>query len=156
MHDVCASHLLGVCVEGDGHVQQQLSVLHSADKVLNANFQVSGCLVDLLWVTLPSLSQLLRRLQQLVCVGVCVLQEKHTRRKTHQTLFIHTSKYIDFVTHLSISACCVYYGWITPQSKSLNAKWPTDSPFLTFIKHIICICCCSYVQILFTCTFELN
>lgn len=82
---VCAFHLLGVCVEGDGHVQQQLPVFHSADKVLNANFQVSGCLVDLLWVALSSLSQLLRRLQQLVCVSVRVLQEKHTQKKKQNT-----------------------------------------------------------------------
>lgn len=67
-------HLLGVCVEGDGHVQQQLPVFDSADKVLDSDFQVSGCLVDLLRVALSGLSQLLGCLQQLVCISVCVLE----------------------------------------------------------------------------------
>lgn len=68
------AHLFGVCVEGDGHVQQQLPVFDSPDKVLDSDLQVSGCLVDLLGVALSGLSQLLSRLQQLVCVGVCVLK----------------------------------------------------------------------------------
>lgn len=68
------SHLLGVCVKGDRHVQQQLPVFDSADKVLDSDFQVSGCLVDFLRVALSSLSQLLSRLQQFVCISVCVLK----------------------------------------------------------------------------------
>lgn len=71
---VCVSHLLGVRVEGDGHVQQQLPVFDPPDKVLDSDFQVSGRLVDLLGVALSGLSQLLSRLQQLVCISVRVLK----------------------------------------------------------------------------------
>lgn len=71
---VWVSHLLGVCVEGDRHVEQQLPVFDSADEVLDSDLQVSGCLVDLLGVALSGLSQLLSCLQQLVCVSVCVLK----------------------------------------------------------------------------------
>lgn len=71
---LCVPHLLGVRVEGHRHVQKQLPVLDAADKVLDPDFQVSGCLVDLLGVTFSRLSQLLCRLQQLVGVGVCVLK----------------------------------------------------------------------------------
>lgn len=69
------AHLLGVCVEGDRHVEQQLPVLHSPNKVLDPHLQVSGGLVDFLWVTFSCLCQLLSRLQQLVCIGVCVLKD---------------------------------------------------------------------------------
>lgn len=71
---VMLSHLLGVCVEGDRHVEQQLPVFDSPDKVLDPDLQVSGCLVDFLRVALSSLSQLLSRLQQFVRIGVCVLR----------------------------------------------------------------------------------
>lgn len=70
------SHLLSVCVEGDRHVEQQLPVFDSADEVLDSDFQVSGGLVDFLWVALSGLSQLLSCLQQLVCISVCVLKEE--------------------------------------------------------------------------------
>lgn len=53
---VCVSHLLGVCVEGHGHVEQQLPVFHPADKVLDSDFQVPGGLVDFLRVALSGLS----------------------------------------------------------------------------------------------------
>lgn len=69
-----SSHLLGVCVEGDRHVEQQLPVFHSPNKVLDPDLQVSGCFVDFLWVTFTSLSQLLGCLQQFVCVSVSVLE----------------------------------------------------------------------------------
>ena len=68
-----------MCVEGDGHVQQQFPLLHPSDKVLDADLQVAGCLVDLLGVTLSRLGQLLGCLQQLVSVGVGVLEEKKRR-----------------------------------------------------------------------------
>lgn len=73
---VSVSNLLGVCVKGHRHVEQQLPVFNTADEVLYSDLQVSGCLVDLFWVALSGLSQLLGRLQQLVSVGVCVLKEE--------------------------------------------------------------------------------
>lgn len=83
--DSCISHLLGVCVEGDGDIQQQLPVFDPTDKVLDPDFQVSSCLVDLLGVTLSSLCQLLSCLQQLVRIGICVL-----KATLHITEIIHT------------------------------------------------------------------
>lgn len=54
-------YLFGVSMEGDRHVQQKLPLLHPAHEVLDAHLQVSSCLVDLLRVTFPRLSQLLCR-----------------------------------------------------------------------------------------------
>lgn len=70
-------HLFYVGVEGDGHVEQDLTLLYPPHKVLDAVLQLVGGLVDLLRVTLARLSQLLRRLQKLICVGVCVLSHAH-------------------------------------------------------------------------------
>ena len=79
------AHLLDVRVEGHRHVQQHLALLHAPHKVLDAVLQLVGGLVDLLRVALPRLGQLLRRLQQLVRVGVGVLQTH-----THTHVIIHT------------------------------------------------------------------
>lgn len=70
-----AAYLLDVCVEGDRHVQQDLSLLHAANKVLDPVLQLVGGLVDLLGVALARLGKLLGRLQQLVRIGVRVLRE---------------------------------------------------------------------------------
>lgn len=78
---IAPAHLLGVCVEGDRHVQQQLPVLHPAHKVLDADLQVTRCLVDLLRVALSCLGQLLRCLQQLVSISVGVLQGGGARKR---------------------------------------------------------------------------
>jgi hypothetical protein len=67
------SYLFDVCVEGDRHVQQDFALLHPPDKVLDPVLQLVGCLVDLLWVTLSCLGQLLCCLQQLVSVSIGVL-----------------------------------------------------------------------------------
>ena len=64
-----------MCVEGDRHVQQDFALLHTANKVLDPVFELVGGLVDLLWVALSCLGQLLRRLQQLVCISVCILHQ---------------------------------------------------------------------------------
>lgn len=63
-------------VEGDRHVQQDFALLHAANKVLDSVFELVGGLVNLLWVTLSRLCQLLGRLQQLVCIGVRVLHRE--------------------------------------------------------------------------------
>lgn len=55
------SYLFGVRVEGDGHVQQKLPLLHPAHEVLDAHLQVPRRLVDLLGVTFPGLCQLFCR-----------------------------------------------------------------------------------------------
>lgn len=68
-----AAYLFDVRVEGNRHVQQDLALLHAADKVLDSVFELVGGLVDLLWVTLSCLGQLLGRLQQLVRIGVSIL-----------------------------------------------------------------------------------
>lgn len=67
-------------VEGDRHVQQDFALLHTANKVLDSVFKLVGGLVDLFWVALSRLGQLLGRLQQLVCIGVSVLCEDKTGR----------------------------------------------------------------------------
>lgn len=67
------AYLFDVCVEGDRHVQQDFALLHTANKVLDPVFELVGGLVDLLWVALSCLGQLLGRLQQLVCISVCIL-----------------------------------------------------------------------------------
>lgn len=69
------AYLLDVRVEGDRHVQQDLALLHAANKVLDPVLQLVGGLVDLLGVALARLGKLLGRLQQLVCIGVRVLRE---------------------------------------------------------------------------------
>lgn len=69
------AYLFDVCVEGDRHVQQDFALLHTANKVLDSVFKLVGGLVDLLWVALSRLGQLLRRLQQLVCIGVRILHQ---------------------------------------------------------------------------------
>lgn len=71
-----AAYLFDVRVEGDGHVQQDLALLHAANKVLDPVFELVGGLVDLLGVALACLGELLGRLQQLVCIGVCVLHRE--------------------------------------------------------------------------------
>lgn len=56
-------------------------MLDPPHKVLDSDLEVSGRLVDLLGVALSSLSQLLCRLQQLVCVGVRVLKEVEEEKR---------------------------------------------------------------------------
>lgn len=68
------AYLFDVRVEGDRHVQQDFALLHAANKVLDSVFELVGGLVDLLRVALSRLGQLLGRLQQLVCIGVRILQ----------------------------------------------------------------------------------
>lgn len=75
----CTSYLFGVGVEGDWHVQEKFPLFHPPDKVLNPNFQMPGCFIDLFRVTFPSLSQLLCSLQELVCIGVCILPANKAR-----------------------------------------------------------------------------
>lgn len=75
----CTSYLFGVGMEGDWHVQEKFPLLHPPDKVLNPNFQMPGCFIDLFRVTFPSLSQLLCSLQELVCIGVCILPANKAR-----------------------------------------------------------------------------
>lgn len=70
---ILSSYLFDMCMKGDRHVQQDFALLHAADKVLNSVFELVGGLVDLLWVALSRLGQLLSRLQQLVGIGVCIL-----------------------------------------------------------------------------------
>lgn len=60
-------------VKCNRHVQQDFALLHTANKVLDPVFELVGGLVDLFWVALSRLGQLLGRLQQLVCIGVSVL-----------------------------------------------------------------------------------
>lgn len=71
---ILPAYLFDVRVEGDRHVQQDFALLHAADKVLDSVFELVGGLVDLLWVALSRLGQLLGRLQQLVCIGVRILR----------------------------------------------------------------------------------
>lgn len=78
---MAAAYLFHVCMEGHRHVQQDLALLHTANKVLDSVFQLVGGLVDLLWVALSRLGQLLSRLQQLVCIGVSVLRRRESRVK---------------------------------------------------------------------------
>lgn len=66
-------------VEGDRHVQQDFALLHAANKVLDPVLELVGGLVDLLWVALSRLGQLLGRLQQLVCIGVRILRRERAR-----------------------------------------------------------------------------
>lgn len=73
------AYLFHVGVEGHRHVQQDLPLLHAPHEVLYAVFELMGGLINLLRVTFPSLSQLLRGLQQLVRVGVRVLRERTPR-----------------------------------------------------------------------------
>lgn len=81
-HDTALpAYLFDVCVEGDRHVQQDFALLHAANKVLDSVFELVGGLVDLLWVALSRLGQLLGRLQQLVSICVSVLHEAEQRRK---------------------------------------------------------------------------
>lgn len=68
------AYLFHMRVEGDRHVQQDFALLHAANKVLDSVFELVGGLVDLFWVALPRLGQLLGRLEQLVCIGVSVLR----------------------------------------------------------------------------------
>lgn len=76
-----------MCVEGDRHVQQDFALLHTANKVLDSVFKLVGGLVDLFWVALSRLGQLLGRLQQLVCIGVSILcKDKEGRVKPGRTL----------------------------------------------------------------------
>lgn len=70
---ILPAYLFDVRVEGDRHVQQDFALLHAANKVLDSVFELVGGLVNLLWVALSRLRQLLGRLQQLVCIGVRVL-----------------------------------------------------------------------------------
>lgn len=70
------AYLFDMRVEGDRHVQQDLALLHAAHKVLDSVLELVGGLVDLLWVTLSRLGQLFCCLQQLVCIGVRILEAK--------------------------------------------------------------------------------
>lgn len=78
------AHLFDVRVEGDRHVQQDFALLHTTNKVLDSVFELVGSLVDLLWVALSRLGQLLGRLQELVGIGVRVLRQ---RRETREDMF---------------------------------------------------------------------
>jgi len=51
-------YLLDVCVKGNGHVQQDLALLHASDKILYPVFELMGSLIYFLWITLSSLSKL--------------------------------------------------------------------------------------------------
>lgn len=73
------AHLFDVRVEGDRHIQQDFALLHAANKVLDSVFKLVGGLVDLLWVALSRLGQLLGRLQQLVGIGVRILGDARKR-----------------------------------------------------------------------------
>ena len=79
---ILSAHLFDVRVEGDRHVQQDFALLHAANKVLDSVFKLVGGLVDLLWVALSRLGQLLGRLQQLVRIGVGILRrgQRHGAR----------------------------------------------------------------------------
>lgn len=68
------AYLFHMRVEGDRHVQQDFALLHAANKVLDSVFELVGGLVDLFWVALSRLGQLLGRLEQLVRIGVSVLR----------------------------------------------------------------------------------
>ncbi len=70
------AYLFDVRVEGDRHVQQDFALLHAANKVLDSVFELVGGLVDLLWVALSRLGQLLGRLQQLVSISVRILHRR--------------------------------------------------------------------------------
>lgn len=88
-------------VEGDGHVEQDLALLYPPHKVLDAVLELVGGLVDLLRVTLAGLSQLLRRLQELIRVGVSVLS--HTR--THKRSKLQ-HKHIEHTLHIHYTRTC--------------------------------------------------
>lgn len=74
-------------LEGDRHVEQDFALLHTTNKVLDPVLQLVGGLVDLFWVALSRLGQLLGCLQQLVCIGVSVLcKDKEGRVKPRRIL----------------------------------------------------------------------
>lgn len=60
-----------------------LLFLRLGQSYLHAELQVSGCLVDLLFLTLSGLSQLIGSFQKLLGISVSVLT--HTHRKTGLT-----------------------------------------------------------------------
>lgn len=63
-----------MCMEGDRHVQQDLSLLDTSYEVLDAIFQLVGSLINFLWITFASLGQLLCSFQQFVSISVGVLK----------------------------------------------------------------------------------
>lgn len=74
-----SSYLLNMGVESHWHVQQDFSLLHTPDKVLDPVLQLMGGLIDLLRVTLACLGQLLRSFKQLISICVCILiKRRHT------------------------------------------------------------------------------
>lgn len=79
-----AVYLFDVCVEGNGHVQQNFTLLHAANKILDSVFELVGSLVDLFWVALPCLGQLLSCLKQLVSISVCVLPGRRGDKRQRQ------------------------------------------------------------------------
>lgn len=79
-------------------------MLDPPHKVLNSDLEVSGRLVDLLGVTLSGLSQLLCCLQQLVCVGVCVLKEVEEGKRV-----ITFKKQSDIVCSTAVT--CLMSSW---------------------------------------------
>lgn len=68
------TYLFAVSVEGHRHVEQDFALFNASYEILDAVFQLVCGLVDLLRVTLASLSQLLCRLQEFVCIRVSVLK----------------------------------------------------------------------------------
>ena len=51
-------YLFNMSVKGHRHVQQDLALLHTPNKILYPVFKLMGSLINFLRVTLPSLSEL--------------------------------------------------------------------------------------------------
>ncbi len=134
---VWVSHLLSVRVEGDRHVEQQLPVFDSADKVLNSDLQVSGCLVDFLWVALSGLSQLLSCLQQLVCISVCVLKEEGGTLNIIDSNTINIIKTcISFVLYHGRGECMFKFGVQQQLIRFCHSSSPCSfSPAIFLVPH---------------------
>ncbi|MPC23920.1 hypothetical protein E2C01_016987 [Portunus trituberculatus] len=60
-------------VEQNSHAEQSVSFLHPSSKPGNVSVQGLRHIVDLLWIALPGVCQLLRRLQQLLRVKISSL-----------------------------------------------------------------------------------
>lgn len=52
-------YLFNMSVKGHRHVQQDLALLHTPNKILYPVFELMGSLIDFLWITLSRLSKLL-------------------------------------------------------------------------------------------------
>lgn len=68
------TYLFAVSVEGHRHVEQDFALFNASYEILDPVLQLVCGLVDLLRITLASLSQLLCRLQEFVCICVGVLR----------------------------------------------------------------------------------